>query len=182
MTILSKNYWSIVIIVIIIIIIGIVIVTYMSKRQSLEFEREEIMAYEEYLLALTPEEVILEHFKNKMEHDIPKIKATVVDKWKGVAWEQDVVRHLEVLYIAFNEDKTEEFIKYVNNSESEWFYKKESGDDNDFPKRKVFDVTYYVEYESSLSQSSGEWDWRYYMIKISDEEPWLVEEFGSVAG
>lgn len=172
MTILNNK--ALLIAIIVIAIVGVVLIVCMSKKQSAENEAN-LEAYEEYLLSLSPEDVIIEHFKNKNEKEILKIKATVVDRYKEIDWTQRYLKQIEVLGIIYNSAETENYIKIVNDDKTGRFF---TQDNNSFPERKVYDVTYKVEYKRSAPKDDGVYTWRYYMLKKSNEDPWLIEEFG----
>ena len=156
------KYWFV--ILAIITLAGLVAVFYyVAKSNSFAAEVEE---YREYLLTLTAEEVIREHFKNKNQKKIIKLRETVVDNYKSLDWGLNNLEYIEILEISVNDHSTEIFREHLG----------ENG--INYEEAKVFDVTYNVKYIRSGPQDSGTHIWKYNMIKYFVHEHWLIESFG----
>jgi len=149
-----------------IIIITLVVILIAFLAISREIRIAKVEEYRKYLKTLDAEGVLKEYFKAKNEKDILKLNETVVDEYKTSYDEQKNLEELEILEIRYSEDGTKLFVKDLND--------KGIG----FVGAKTFDVTYYVKYKKDKVQDSGEHIWRYNLIKINDETPWVIESYG----
>lgn len=149
---------------IVIITLVVILIFFFAINHKIRIEK--LTEYRKYLKTLDAEGVLKEYFKSKNEKDILKLNETVVDEYKTSYEEQENLEKLKILEIKFSEDGTKLFVKHLNNKGT------------DFVDAKTFDVTYYVKYKKDKMQDSGEHTWRYNLVKISDETPWVIENYG----
>ena len=153
------KYWFVIPAVLAIVVIMALYTT--TKRNN---EAKELQEYREYLLSLSAEDVVVEYFKNRTEKNLPKIKETVIHEDRDTLKNNSNLEYVIAQEITVNEWET---ARYIESLEGE-----------DYLEAKVLDVTYEIKVKEIITQSDGVYTWCYWMIKKSEDEPWLVSEFG----
>lgn len=147
-----------------IVIIGLILISPWAVYNKLE--QRKVTEYRNELKTLDAEGVLREYFEKKNEKDILRLNETVTDKYRTNYAEQKNLEELKILKIELSDAGTKLFAECLSEEGIE------------FIDAKTFDVTYYVKYKNDKMQNSGEHTWRYNLIKINDETPWIIENYG----
>ena len=145
-------------------VISVVLAIAIAVSLYIKNSNEDLQEYREYLLSLSAEDVVIESFRNRTEKNLPKLKETVVSERRERLKNDSSLEYVKALEISVNDRMTARYI--------------ESLGDEDYLEAIVLDVTYEIKNRKIITQNDGIYTWCYWMIKRSEEEPWLVSDFG----
>ena len=134
------------------------LVIFLNQYQLIQTKK-----YKDYLSSLSAEDIIREHFKNKNDNNVSKMKETLTDRHKSFDSSQPNLEYIKIIDLNINETET-----------------KKAYDDyhDNYVSVLVYDVTYEVKYRKVKEQDEGIYTWRYTLVKEHEEAPWLIDEFG----
>jgi len=164
MTLRDKKTLLIVLLIAVVAIIGIVttIVICNSKKKEGHMKKS-IENYIKDSAMLTPEEVVLNHFKFRNERNIDLLRLTLAENQRKVIIDVKNIKRVEI-----------NSIENITGDETKLKSGGEIKENFNAYEVEYFDVEYEISYKKVTYQSSGVYLWRFAVARESKDAKWLI--------